>query len=239
MCYSYFTVQEAAPVRPQWALRLSQLCNPTNHTRGSTARSEAWQITYFNISRYVRYHAHRFGGVDADDQSDISAQKTLELMSRVDNSEGPLTELSAERIPGFLSTVARNGLVTFLKKSGRQVNIGDDEPVRPAPPSASPAVSLESVEYARALGACVQKLATRQRTLWFFRVCYEMSSKDIASHPRVHMTAAHVDVMLHRARQAVRTCMHRRGYETKSLPPGTYAVLWQVMHPVGETKENT
>lgn len=227
-------MNELAPTAPQWANRLRNLCDRTAEDTAPPSRAEAWQIVYFNLSRYLRYHSARLGRIDPDDIADIASQKTLELMHKVDMSLGPLVELPAERISGFLSTVARNGLITFLKKAGRTVTeSGGDEltgAMRAESSDGGPAALLESREYARALCACVQVLEERARTLWFFRVCYDMSSRDIAGHPRVKMSPSHVDVALHRVRQAVRNCMRKNGYETDRMPPGTFAALWQVLH---------
>jgi len=205
------------------------------------ARAEAWQIVYFNLSRYVRYHSARLGRIDPDDIADIASQKALELMRKVDMSSGPLVELPAERISGFLSTVARNGLLTFLRRAGRTANEADQDDagsaLRTAAHDVSPATRLESREYARALGACIEVLEKRARTLWFLRVCYDMSSKDIAGHPRVKMTPSHVDVALHRVRRAVRNCMRKHGHETDRMPPGTFVALWQVMHKMEGSRQ--
>lgn len=233
-------MNDIAPTSPIWASRLGDLCRQISAGTGAPFRSEAWQIVFFNVSRYLRYHAARVGPLDPDDLADIASQKTLELMHKVDISSGPLADLPAERVPGFLSTVARNGLITFLKRAGRTVNESDPDKagdVGAAPDHQSPAVVLESQEYARALGRCVEMLEKRARSLWFFRVCYGMSSKDIARHPRVRMAPSHVDVVLHRARRAVKECMHRNGHETDRMPPGTFTVLWQILHPLDEASQ--
>jgi len=228
-------VNEIAPTTPLWAIRLGELCRNISAGAEVRSRPEAWQIVHFNLARYLRYHATRVGRVEPEDLDDIASQKTLELMRKVDMSSGPLTNLAADRVPGFLSTVARNGLLKFLKKAGRTVresDEGDGGDVPRASESLSPAVVLESREYARALSGCVGVLEERARTLWLFRVCYGMSSKDIARHPRVGMAPNHVDVVLHRVRQAVRECMRQHGHETERMPPGTFSVLWQLMHPL-------
>ena len=105
-------MNEFTPGHPRWAARLHELCPQIARPAGVRLRSEAWQIVYFNLGRYLRYHAARLGKVSADDIADISAQKTLELMAKADIASGRLSELAPEQIPGFLSTVARNGLIT-------------------------------------------------------------------------------------------------------------------------------
>jgi DNA-directed RNA polymerase specialized sigma24 family protein len=241
LCYTSMTMSDKAAASPRWAVRLHELLPDVARAPTDPGRREAWQIVHFNISRYLRYHAARLGAVAPDDILDIAADKTLDLMSKTDISAGRLLELAPEEIPGYFSTVARNGLVTFLKKARRVVSETDDEEPtgRAGATFAGPAphARAESDEYARALRGCVEKLEQRSRTLWFFRVFYEMPSKDLAAHPSVGMAASHVDVVLHRVRKTLRNCMRAHGHETRAMPPGTFVALWQLFHPVGESKE--
>ena len=56
---------------------------------------------------------------------------------------------------------------------------------------------------------------------------YDMSSKEIASHPEVCLKPNHVDVILLRARQLITKCMRSRGYEPGDALPGTFVELWK------------
>jgi DNA-directed RNA polymerase specialized sigma24 family protein len=144
-------------------------------------RREIWQILRFVLARYLRYHASRLGQVSPDDIEDIVSQKALELAGNIDMSIGRLRDLDAAEIPGFLSTVARNGLVDTLKANRRWAQSpddGDTEPdrwsERPRPPAESPDVRVEGNEFASALRKCAEALAPRARLVWFFRVFYDM-----------------------------------------------------------------
>ena len=231
-------MNEFASGYPQWAARLHELCPQIAGPRGPALRPEAWQIVYANLSRYLRYHAARMGKITADDVADISSQKTLELMAKEDVSSGRLSELNPDQIPGFLSTVARNGLITFLKKARREaIELEDDdasaEPARVQRADAQH--NVESTEYAVALRECAESVEPKSRRVWFYRVFYEMPSKDIAAHPRVSMSPSHIDVVLHRVRTTVRDCMDAKGHDTSAMPPGTFVALWKLFHPVEGT----
>ena len=67
--------------------------------------------------------------------------------------------------------------------------------------------------------------------IWFLRVFYGTSSKDIALHPKISLKVSHVDVLLQRSRQTIRKCMNRRGYEPRDMPPGTFVELWKSFRP--------
>ena len=53
------------------------------------------------------------------------------------------------------------------------------------------------------------------------------STKEIAAHPLVSLKAGHVNVLLHRAREAMRTCMRSKGHEPRDMPVGTFVELWK------------
>jgi DNA-directed RNA polymerase specialized sigma24 family protein len=93
-----------------------------------------------------------------------------------------------------------------------------------------PDVLVERREFAQALRECARRLQPRSRLIWFFRVFYGMSSKQIAVHPEIALQAAHVDVLLQRVRHAVRECMHANGFEPRDMPPGTFTELWKEFH---------
>lgn len=237
----------SATTRPalMWAEHLQALCREIarqpQRSPTDESRRQAWQLVYFTIGRFVRYHASRLAKLTPEDVEDITSQKTLDLMRKVDTSSGRLLELSASEMPGFLSTVARNGVVSWLKQRRRTVPSVDGEgPPENAPANASaetPVRSAESVEYAAALADCARALKPRALWMWYLRVFHDMASNDIADHPRVRIKASHVDVVLHRSRQAVRRCMESRGHDTRMMPAGTFVTLWGIFHPVGERRE--
>ncbi len=217
---------------PEWSRELVALCGRIGPRPAVDDRNRAWRIVYFNLARYLRYHAARLGRVDPDDIDDIASQKTMDLMTQVEDQQGSLRTIEPGKVSAFLSTVARNGLITFLKRRHRSVAIADEDEVHPAaverPEMAdSSEAGAESREYAQALAMCAESLDPRTRRAWFFRAFYGMSSRDIATHPDVDLSVNQVDVRLHRGRRVVRGCMESRGHDTRTMPPGTFIELWQ------------
>jgi RNA polymerase sigma factor (sigma-70 family) len=235
---------------PRWAERLNELCRTNQDSRATTPsslRQEIWQIVSLALSRYLRYHAARLGVSGPEDLADIASQKSLELLGKPDTSNERLANLAPREIPGFLSTVARNGLVDLLKARGRSAPPLDDDDASVEDGLAyvksktdRPDEPLERNEFAQALRQCAEVLEARTRLVWFFRVFYDMPSKEIAMHPRVQLKASHVDVLLQRGREAIRDCMKKRGYEPHEIPAGTFVELWRVFRPLeAETSKET
>jgi DNA-directed RNA polymerase specialized sigma24 family protein len=110
-----------------------------------------------------------------------------------------------------------------------RVSIDEDDPVVPgSTPEGYAAHRSVSHEFVRAFEACAKKLTSRDRTVWFFRVFYEMPSRQIAAHPEVDVSIQNVDVILLRCRRKIRACMHAKGHDSSDLPPGTFEALWKV-----------
>jgi RNA polymerase sigma factor (sigma-70 family) len=217
---------------------MQALCRDLERTRGSppaaALRREIWQILYFSLLRYTRYHAARFGQTAKIDPEDIASQKSLELISNIDMCRGRFLELNAGEMPGFLSTIARNGLVDVMKSKQRWKTAEPreiDAAERAVPeraPAIDPGVKHESEAFAGELRDCVENLAPQSRRIWFFRVFYEMPSKVISAHPGIRLKVGHVDVVLQRARRAVRACMEKKGYNPEDMPPGTFVAMWKL-----------
>jgi hypothetical protein len=53
-----------------------------------------------------------------------------------------------------------------------------------------------------------------------------MSSKRIAVHPEILLKPGHVDVLLQRARKAIRDCMTKKHQDPEEIPPGAFAEIW-------------
>jgi DNA-directed RNA polymerase specialized sigma24 family protein len=133
--------------------------------------------------------------------------------------------------------VARNGLVDLLREQGRRVEPADEgRPEwdvtaegrrRQVSMLDAPDNLAERREFASALRCCAEGLNPRMRLVWIFRVFAGLSSKEIASHPEVHLKASHVDVLLQRSRDAIRACMSQKGHDPSEIPPGTFIELWK------------
>lgn len=247
--YNGDVMETSEPTTPRWAARFKQHCHNVHRSpQDDTARSsrqEIWQILYFMLSRYIQYHTARLGSVAPEDIEDIASQKSLELGHSIDTRSGSLNSLEVSEIPGFLSTVARNGLVDLLKTRGRYASPRNDEDLemhenthRLQKPVEQPDVRVERTEFAAALRQCAEALDPRMRLIWFFKVFYDMRSSEIAAHPKVNLKPSHVDVVANRGRNAVRNCMKRKGFRPEDMPRGTFVELWTMFHPVAaESKE--
>jgi RNA polymerase sigma factor (sigma-70 family) len=221
---------------PRWPRRLLEVHRILQSSSGEGPRraafEEAWLLIHSALGRYLDLHAARMGSADREDVEDLASEKALELVRRLESGAWNPEGRDPGEVAGFLSTVARNGLVDLFRERGRHVEHEehDEREIQPAAGSASvsetPAIRLERRTFARALRACASQLSARDRTVWLFRVFYDLRSREIARHPEVRLKPSHVDVILQRCRSTVRDCMSRKGHQPGELPPGTFAELW-------------
>lgn len=225
------------PELRRWPLRLRELGDVLRSDRGDAIRraalEEAWLLLHAALHRFLRHHAARFGSVHLEDLQDLCSEKSLELVRRIESGQWDLSGRDGGEIAGFVSTVARNGLVDLFRERDRTVVDGDageaagrsePHPLRTAPES--PEVGVERKDFAGALLECARGLSPRDRAAWFLRVFYDLPSRDIAAHPDVVAKASHVDVILQRSRRSVRDCMKGKGRNDAELPPGTFTQVW-------------
>ena len=234
-----------------WPVRLRELCqslqDDADAAQKDAARGEAWLLLNSSIFRYLRYQRIRLGGVETADLEDIAAQKSLDLLQKSEQGTWDLTDRSPGEITSFLATVARNGLMDLMRYKGRQLlhdpvedpdfNVSGPDPTRTANTAVRdattrgtadrPSLRVERREFVEALRICAEELQPRSRQVWLFRVFLDMPSKEIAIHPEVGLEPSHVDVILQRAREAVRACMAGKGYRPQDMPPGTFVMLWK------------
>lgn len=226
---------------PRWPSRLKELAAELRSSRNEPARSgplsEAWLLLTASVSKYLRIHTTRLGKIPREDMEDIVSQKSLEILRQIELGTWDIPNKSHSEIRGFLSMVARNGLVDLLRMQGRRIEPADEETpewdvaaegrarlVRKMDP---PDTLAERKEFAVALRVCAERLSPRARLIWFFRVFAGLSSKEIAAHPEVRVKSSHVDVLLQRSRQAIRECMSLKGHDPQDIPPGTFVELWK------------
>lgn len=237
---------------PRWPFRLGELCarlrmdlQPAELDR---ARGELWLLLNTLLMNYLRHQAHAVRPIATADIEDIAAQKSLDLLRKSEQGEWDPTGRSPGEITNFLATVARNGLLDFVRKQ-RHI-IRPDPEQDPAwdtrdtvsrsrlHDGVSPQLRVERREFVEVLRGCAAELQDRSRRVWFFRVFLEMSSKDIAMHPEVNLKPGHVDVILQRAREMIRECMASKGYAPCDMPPGTFSELWRVWQAESVTTRN-
>jgi RNA polymerase sigma factor (sigma-70 family) len=236
----------SASITPRWPLRLKEISGELRHsspdTSLDTARGEAWKILYLALSMYIRRHSAAFGRIPREDVEDLAAEKALELLGRVVSGVTDLSGPTPGEIGSFLSKVARNQLLDLLRRQGRRIEPVDDDNLERLDRSRrcegltmggtdGPDARVERREFAQALRKCAEHLDARSRLIWLFRVFYSMATRDIAIHPKIRIKAGHVDVLLQRARLAIRDCMRRKDFDLREIPPGTFAELWRAFRP--------
>lgn len=222
-----------------WPLELARLQSALTTTAGDPlrrdqARGAFWRLLFQSLTRFLRYHSRTDRGADPAVLEDIAADKALELLSRAESGAWDLAGRSAGEIAGYVSRTARFGWIDHAKRAAR---------FTAEPDGAGPGVSryltiapgssadrVESREFARAVRDCVEALPARGRRVWFFRVYYEMSSRDIAAHPLVDVNAAHVDVLVQRARRALRDCLRAKGHAIEDNPAVGFVEVWDLLH---------
>ncbi len=242
---------ESANERPadlpgrRWPSHLQTLATRLRTPLDEQARDEilgqAWRILNGALTISLRSHARGSARVTPEDLEDLAAEKSLVLLRRIVSGETDFVDRSPAEIVSFFSRVARHDLLDLLKQSSRRTvpleedrtgnDIDQTSPGQLRSSTEPPDAQAERREFAGALRRCAEQLESRARLVWFFRVFYDMPSRDIAVHPRIDLTASYVDVMLQRVRQAMRQCMHRRGFDAQDMPTGTFAELWRTFRP--------
>jgi RNA polymerase sigma factor (sigma-70 family) len=241
-------VHVLVPDTPRWAVHLQALATRSRSAADGRPEEElcgqVWLLLHGALLRYLRLHAANLGGRTHEEQEDIAAQKALLLLRRIVSGEWQPGDRSPAEVAAFLSRIARNALIDELRSQDRfassavletssgEAAVGSRGAV-PSEPVEPPDLAVERGEFVEALRECAERLQPRARTVWFFRVFYDMPSKTIACHPEVGLKAAHVDVLLQRCRAAIRNCMREKGHQPQDMPAGTFAELWMALRCEG------
>lgn len=226
-----------APLR--WAVRVCELVAQWRLPLGDVARdavlAELWTLLNLALQRYVRAQARRFGPIAPEDVVDLAADKTLELLRRLDRREWDPALGSHAQLCGYLFSVARNGVVDHVHLRGREVlasdlpHPGSEGTLFEAATAPDPESAVDGSRYARGIVECAALLSARARLAWMLRVFHGMSSAQIGHHPQVGTSPGGVDLILNRSRRRLRKCMQSKGLEPNVMPPGTFAALWEII----------
>lgn len=204
---------------------------------------ELWLLLTAAVGRFLRHHRRHLGPLADEDLEDLTTQKSLDLLERIDASRWEPDPTTPEVVAGYVSSCVRNAVVDHLRRESRSQELlqPDGEPQaeeRLADLQSrveDPSLEVERTAFAQALRDCVSGLRPRARTIWMLRVFYEMRSKIIADHPEVRLKPGHVDVILHDCRRKVSECMDAKGLQARDMPPGCYAALWQAFRLPSES----
>lgn len=213
-----------------WPERMLTLAAALPNVGRPGARAEFWELLNLSLLQRLRLQAKHYPGIPSDRLEDLAAEKALELVQRLDCGGWKPLDASAGELVNFISTVARNALVDELRRERRAAGAPPGQVQRMAEErgriNQAPDLELEREKFVERLVACADGLKAEHRTIWLFRVLYELPSKVIAAHPEVRLKASHVDVILGRCRAQILACMTAHGHAAGELPAGTFAALW-------------
>jgi DNA-directed RNA polymerase specialized sigma24 family protein len=216
--------------RPAWAEHLLDLAAARKTSARPESRERFWVLLNLVLAQRLQLHSRTLGWIGTERIQDLASEKALDLVGKLDCGSWDPTESSPGELVSFVSTVARNALVDEYRRIGRQPvdSAGVDHLHAPAHRNAdAPHLLVERKEFISHLIGCAERLKPPHRTVWLFRVLYEMPSQRIARHPEVRLKAGHVDMILSRCRNLIRRCMRSKGLDVQALPPGTFAELWK------------
>lgn len=196
------------------------------------ARSALWTLLGLVLRVQSRSWSRRLGRVAEADLEDVASQKALELMRRVEDGRLDLASMMPARVHGLLSATARNGVVDLLRRENVRELV-----VVPQATQAGPDDALARREFAESIVSCLGSLTSRARTAWYLRAFWEWPSERIARHPAIASTPNAVEVMVHRARASIRTCLARRGLDPAAMPPGTFVAVFESIRASEEGRD--
>jgi RNA polymerase sigma-70 factor, ECF subfamily len=222
---------------PRWpgalARALDDLRGAAPGPAREAARDALWPLLHAALHASLRAQAGRVAPVSREDLEDLASQKALELSTRAEEGTWDTRGRADHEVAGYVARVARHALVDLARRAGRScappedadawaaaLAEATDEPPRPED-------ALVAREFARALVACAEALAPRARAAWFGRVFLERPSRELAA--TLGVNAAHVDVIVQRARAALRACMKGRGHADEAPRVGAFADVWWPM----------
>lgn len=225
--------------RTRWPHRLAHLVAEAlaadDPSAAGRSREQAWILLYGVLAAYVRSRAGTIRSLGREDVRDVAAEKALDLMRQIDARSWDPSHAAPEQIRAYVIAAARNAVVDHAKSHRVELvplDAGEGEGADAAAPAAlAVAPTQEAVVdgrgYAAAILACLSNLTPKNRIVWYLRILLELTSQQIARHPSVRMRPGAVDVMLFRLRAAMRRCLAGRGVDPTSIPPGTFAWLWE------------
>ncbi len=234
----------------RWPLQLAAAVADARNARPAQrmrTRPRLWALLHAGLYASLRAQAGRVTAVSREDLEDLASQKALELLLRAEEGAWDPEGRAEHEIAGYVSRVARHALVDLARRRGRECPPPEDDEhwavaiAEHTGERAGPDEQFAAREFVSTLRECLAALAPRARQAWFRRVWLERPSREIAA--RLGVNAAHVDVIVQRARGALRGCMEKKGQPEPRYRPGAFVDLWSWLsvEPVepgaGETGE--
>lgn len=215
---------------PRWAEGLPLLLARLRAERSDAARAALWRVLHAGLFAALRSQAGGIVAVSREDLEDLASAKALELLQQAEASRWGEAGRSPGDLLGYVWRVARNGLVDLARQRGREAAVPEDEPAWEqafrdrTDREAGPVEWTAADEFVTALEKCVERLAPRARMAWWLRVGLERPSREIAT--RLAVAAAHVDVIVQRARGALTQCMAASGHAHADIHAQSFVLLW-------------
>jgi RNA polymerase sigma factor (sigma-70 family) len=240
-------VPSAVPT-PRWPARVAEAATSLRRARPASrsgARAALWPLLHAALFASLRAQAARVARVRHEDLEDMASQKSLELLVRAEEGAWDPCGRADHEVAGYLAKVARHALIDFARRHGREVPGFEDAEAwavaisESVPEPARPEDVIVAQQFARALRECFDTLAPRAQSAWFRRVFLERSSREIAA--RLGVNAAHVDVIVQRARAALRECMQGKGHPDAELKTGAFVEIWSALagsEPAGGAEDD-
>ncbi len=217
----------------RWPLQLADAVATARAARPAQrlkTRPRLWALLHAGLFASLRAQAGRVTAVSREDLEDLASQKALELLLRAEEGAWDPGGRAEHEIAGYIARVARHALVDLARRRGRECPPPEDDEswavaiAAHTGERAGPEEEFAAREFVRELRGCLETLAPRARHAWFRRVWLERPSREIAV--RLGVNAAHVDVIVQRARAALRGCMEKKQQPEPQFRPGAFVDLW-------------
>ena len=217
----------------RWPARVIEAAATARKARPAArmaARATLWTLLHAALFASLRSQAGRVAAMSQEDLEDLASQKALELLLKAEEGAWDPDGRADHEVAGYVARVARHALVDLARRRGRECPPPEDEDawavaiVAHGGERAGPEDHLAAREFGSALRECLTALAPRARQAWFRRVYLERPSREIAA--RLGVSAAHVDVIVQRARASLKGCMESKGQSEPKYRPGAFVDLW-------------
>lgn len=146
--------------------------------------------------------AARREGVSAEDAVECVQEALATFLQLLNRAEAPTDR---DGWPAYVSVMVRNAAKNRRRRHHVALQHDTLEAAEPASDVASTEDLVAQAEEHVRLRACVERLCGTQRSVVTLRLLEERAGQDVAT--TLGITRGHVDVLLHRAKVALRECM--------------------------------
>jgi len=201
----------------------------------NAARARLWRLLHASLFASLRAQAGRVAPFTHEDLEDLASGKALELLQQAEGNRWTTSGHGPREVAGFVTRVARNGLIDLARRRGREAPLPEDAEgwdlavAGPVEGEVGPLELTIADEFLAGLRECVMGLTARARQVWMQRVVLDRPSRETAG--ALGLSVANVDVVAQRAREALAACMGRKGHSVSSVHPRAFVALWWRSEP--------